>query len=143
MAFADKGFGEDFTAITVCDVLPGYMVKAMSVVDTASTSDPFTTVAVDKSDGAGDSILTVGIAMGSITSGHLVDVKSQCVAVMNAGAAIAAGAPVTCNDADPLAVTTATFTCAGSTNALVYTRQLGIALTVAASGEEVLVNFKI
>jgi len=143
MAFAVKGDGLDFTANCYCDVLPGYFVKAMSVENVASTGDPNAILSVDKCDATGDNLTCVGVALGSVTSGNLVDVRQTGHVIVPAGGDITVGYEVAKNTTDPYAVTTATFTCAGSTNSLEYTKKIGTALATAASGEDVYIRLSI
>ena len=130
--------GDSFTAKTQCDVLEGYLVKAMSTQVVPTTTDPFAVLEVDKCDAAADTNLCVGFALGSITSGNTVGVQTRGTCIWTAAGALEAGDPVH-TSADPLAVIDTTDT--GST---IFTyRPVGVALGAAGSGEAVLVNFRI
>jgi len=138
MAFEQFNGGYTFTAPTVADLLPGYLVKAMSTAE-AGTSNPEDVIKVDKCDAAGDAKLCVGISLGSTTSGNLASVATGGMYRVYAAAAVDEGVPVT-TSADPLAVQPITFTCAGSEQALVYTGDvIGKTLNPAGSGEEVFI----
>jgi len=144
MGFAVKGDGLDFTANCYADVLPGYFVKAMSVENVSSSTDPNRILSVDVCDAAADGAACVGVALGSVTSGNLVDVRQMGHMIVPAGGTITVGQEVSASTAtDPYSVTTSTFTCTGSTAALLYTKKIGTALSVAASGEDVMIRLNV
>lgn len=119
----------------------GMLVKAMSTA-AASTSRPDEILEVDRCDAAGDNATCVGIALHGAGSTDMVTVATRGIYRMYAAGAIVVGAEVS-SSADPLAVLDSTFTCAGSTNALVYLKPIGTALSTAASGEKVFVHLNV
>ena len=144
MGFAVKGDGLDFTALCYADVLPGYFVKAMSVENVSSSTDPNTIISVDVCDAVADGQACVGVALGSVTSGNLVDVRQMGHMIVPAGGAITVGQEVSASTVTaPQSVVTSTFTCAGSTASLVYLKPIGTALSTAASGEDVMIRLNV
>jgi len=65
------------SALTADDVLAGYFVKAMSFADVAATDDWEGHIVVEKVASASDSLVAVGIAMASVTSGNIVSIATD------------------------------------------------------------------
>ena len=137
---ADRGWS--FLAKTQADLNNSLiLVKAMSTEDCA-TSRPDEIIEVDVCDAAGDNLACVGIALGSTSSGLEVAVATAGIYRLEAAEDITVGQWVS-SSPDTQAVLPSTFTCTGSTKALVYLKPIGHALSTAASGEYVFVKLSI
>jgi len=132
------------TAIAADTILPGYLVKAMSIADVATTVAWEGGIVVECCSAAADTATCVGIAIGSAVSGDKVTIATDGFYSIPAAYACAPGQEVgTGGDVDPLCVRAASYTCTGSTSALQYIKAIGTAWSSAASGEQVIFNLNL
>jgi len=133
----------NFRANTVVAVSGGQFVKALSVGE-ASTSRPDEILEVDLADGgAGDSLLTVGMATNNADSGAEVTIATRgiyrtwALGTCLAGGTVAAAADSSVQDA----VIPSVYQCLGSAVAMAAdtTSSIGRALNTAVSGEKVFI----
>ena len=113
------------------DLRAGDLVKHMSVADVASTEVWDEKIQVGSIALAADAIICTGISVGSTTSGNMATIAMDGVYLMMAGGNIVPGNKVAVS-LDPQCVIAA-----GATS------EIGTALSVAASGEQVVVALQI
>jgi len=119
------------SSLAQVDLRPGDLVKHMSVADVSSTSSWEEQLQVGSIAIAADAIICTGISVGSTTSGNMATIAMDGVYLTMAGGNIVPGNKVAVS-LDPQCIIAA-----GATS------EIGTALSVAASGEQVVFALEI